>query len=82
MPSAVKAIPQAQGTMLRIEQVQNAAYSLRHSGSRNPIRARSPHPVTFINSRPINIRRISLVPAPISINLASRMIRLKGLSFI
>ena len=39
------------------------------------------HPVTLINSRPISMRRISEVPAPISISLASRMIRLKGESF-
>lgn len=33
-----------------------------------------------INSRPINMRRISDVPAPISISLASRNMRLTGLS--
>ena len=37
--------------------------------------------VAFISSRPISIRRISEVPAPISISFASRMIRLTGLSF-
>ena len=36
------------------------------------------HSVAFISSRPISIRRISDVPAPISISLASRMIRLTG----
>lgn len=35
-----------------------------------------------INSRPISIRRISLVPAPISISLASRNNRLTGVSFM
>lgn len=36
--------------------------------------------VAFISSRPQSIRRISEVPAPISINLASRKIRLTALS--
>ena len=39
------------------------------------------HPIAPINSRPTSIRRISEVPAPISISLASRNIRATGASF-
>ena len=39
------------------------------------------HQTKPINSRPISMRRISLVPAPISISLASRNRRLTVLSF-
>ena len=40
------------------------------------------HAIAPISSRPISIRRISLVPAPISISLASRKMRETGLSFM
>jgi len=40
----------------------------------NPAKERAkPHPAAPINSRPISIRLISFVPAPISSSLASRM---------
>ncbi len=39
------------------------------------------HPIAPMSSRPISIRRISLVPAPISISLASRKMRATAESF-
>ncbi len=44
--------------------------------------ARLPHPIAPINSRPTSIRRISDVPAPISISFASRNNRLTAESFM
>ncbi len=41
-----------------------------------------PHPIAPINSRPTSIRRISDVPAPISISFASRNKRLTAESFM
>ena len=41
-----------------------------------------PQPVALYNSRPISMRRISLVPAPISYSLASRSRRPAGYSLI
>ena len=43
---------------------------------------RWPHPIAPISSRPISMRRISLVPAPISISFASRKMRATGVSFM
>ena len=45
----------------------------RPSGGPRLVSGRDHHPAAPINSRPISIRRISLVPAPISSSLASRM---------
>jgi hypothetical protein len=41
---------------------RTTAFSLRHGGRYGDAR----HPVSSNNSRPISMRRISLVPAPIS----------------
>jgi diaminopimelate epimerase len=44
--------------------------------------ARAGHIVSENNSRPISMRRISLVPAPISYSLASRHSRPRGYSLM
>src|SRR3546814_18951310 len=51
----------------------------RHRSGRQPEPDQAPAPN---NSRPISIRRISFVPAPMSSSLASRQSRSTGQSFV
>src|SRR6187431_1277770 len=46
------------------------------------VAARRAHMLSAYSSRPISMRRISLVPAPISYSLASRHRRPTGYSFV
>ena len=72
---------------------RDSEFEIRQGNSHSVARQRAPGPVVVVvasapyalpwnSSRPINMRRISLVPAPISYSLASRNRRPAGKSLI